>query len=446
MTTADYPSEIVIERWTSPPPCASAHVPGSKSLTNRALVVAALAKGPSILRGALDCEDTQVMVAALRNIGIDVKHDTASALITVHGCAGVIPSHQASLAVANSGTSLRFLTAILSTGQGSFHLDGSPRMRERPISDLLDALNGLGAKAKSDHDSGCPPVTIEANGLDGGSVFVRGDVSSQFLSGLLMALPAARQPTTVEVEGVLVSRPYVAMTLAVMESFGVTAANRDFRRFDVPAAAYFGRDYSIEPDASAASYFFALAAVTGGAVTVEGLGTSSIQGDMAFIDVLEQMGCTVKREPARTTVIAGPLRAIDVDMNAFSDTVMTLAVVALFARGVTRIRNVAHIRHKETDRIAALAAELRKLGARVDEFADGLAIEAPRPDRLHGEKIHTYNDHRMAMSFALAGLLIPGVTILDPGCVKKTYPDFWTDLEALRAGSRFNRPEPSAPA
>jgi 3-phosphoshikimate 1-carboxyvinyltransferase len=446
MTTASYPSEILVERWTDVPPRASVHVPGSKSLTNRALVVAALAQGPSLLRGALDCEDTQVMVAALRNIGIDVRHDTASALITVQGCSGVIPSRHASLSVANSGTSLRFLTAMLSTGVGTFHLDGSPRMRERPISDLLVALNGLGAKAKSDLGTGCPPVTLEASGLEGGSVFVRGDVSSQFLSGLLMASPAASQATSVEVQGVLVSQPYVAMTLAVMESFGVIAANRAFRRFDVPTAAYIGRDYAIEPDASAASYFFALAAVTGGTITVEGLGTASIQGDMAFVDVLEQMGCTVKREPARTTVVGGPLRAVDVDMNAFSDTVMTLAVVALFAQGVTRIHNVAHIRHKETDRIAALAAELRKLGARVDEFADGLVIDPPHPDRLHGEEIHTYNDHRMAMSFALAGLLIPGVTILDPGCVKKTYPDFWTDLQALRAGSRLNRPESSAPA
>jgi 3-phosphoshikimate 1-carboxyvinyltransferase len=446
MTTAGYPSEILIERWTSPPPRTTTRVPGSKSLTNRALAVAAMARGPSILRGALDCEDTQVMVAALRNIGIDIKHDTASALITVQGCSGVIPSRHASLGVANSGTSLRFLTAILSTGRGTFQLDGSPRMRERPISDLLDALNGLGSRAKSDLGTGCPPVTIEASGLEGGSVFVRGDVSSQFLSGLLIALPAAKDPTRVQVDGVLVSQPYVAMTLAVMESFGVTAANRAFRRFDVPTAAYMGRDYVIEPDASAASYFFALAAITGGAITVEGLGTSSIQGDMAFVDVLEQMGCTVKREPSRTTVIAGPLHAVDVDMNAFSDTVMTLAVVALFVRGVTRIHNVAHIRHKETDRIAALAAELRKLGARVDEFADGLVIDPAHPDRLHGERIHAYNDHRMAMSFALAGLKIPDVTILDPGCVKKTYPDFWADLEALRAGARLNRPEPSAPA
>ena len=357
------------------------------------------------------------------------------------------PRSQASLAVANSGTSLRFLTAILSTGQGTFHLDGSPRMRQRPISDLLVALNGLGAKAKSDLGTGCPPVTIEANGLDGGSVFVRGDVSSQFLSGLLMALPAARQPTTVEVEGVLVSRPYVAMTLAVMESFGVTAANRNFRRFDVPAAAYIGREYVDRARRVGGQLLLRPGRGDGGCRHRRRDWALRVFREIwRFVDVLEQMGCTVKREPAKTTVIAGPLHAVDVDMNAFSDTVMTLAVVALFARGVTRIRNVAHIRHKETDRIAALATELRKLGTRVDELADGLVIDPPQPDRLRGARIPTYNDHRMAMSFALAGLVIPGVTILDPGCVKKTYPDFWTDLETLRTSSHLNRPEPSAPA
>jgi len=445
MTTAGYPSQVAIEAWSGPPPRAVVQVPGSKSLTNRALIVAALADGPSILKGALDCEDTQVMAAALRAIGIEVEHNTTTEEIKVNGCSGMIPARAASLYVANSGTSLRFLTAILATGQGTFHLDGSARMRQRPISDLLLALNVLGAKARSDLGTGCPPVTIDAAGLGGGRVLVRGDVSSQFLSGLLLALPGSREPTTALVQGDLVSRPYVTMTLAVMEAFGVCVGNRDFRRFDVRPARYQGREYDIEPDASAASYFFALAAVTGGAITVLGLGTSSIQGDMAFVDVLEEMGCTVKREPMRTTMIGGPLRAVDVDMNAFSDTVMTLAVVTLFADGVSRIRNVAHIRHKETDRIAALATELRKLGARVDEHNDGLVIDPPSPAMLQGAPIATYNDHRMAMSFALAGLRIPEVTILDPGCVAKTYPGFWTDLERLRAGPHINLLVPSEP-
>jgi 3-phosphoshikimate 1-carboxyvinyltransferase len=244
-----------------------------------------------------------------------------------------------------------------------------------------------------------------------------------------MALPYAQQQTTVEVDGVLVSQPYVAMTLAVMEAFGVRISNRKFRRFDVLPARYRGRPYAIEPDASAASYFFALAAITGGTVTVEGLGARSLQGDMGFVDVLEHMGCRVARSANATTVTGGPLRGVDVDMNAISDTVMTLAVVALFAAGFTRIRNVAHIRHKETDRIAALATELRKLGATVDEQPDGLLIVPPAT--LTPARIATYDDHRMAMSFALAGVKSGGVTILDPGCVAKTYPGFWDDLARL---------------
>ena len=429
----EYPAELPIEPWSGAPPGTVIRVPGSKSLTNRALIVAAMADGPSVLTGALDSEDTRVMLESLRRLGIAVEHDPASATIRVPGCGGSIPAREASLEVANSGTSLRFLTAMLATGQGSYHLDGTPRMRQRPVADLLTALNGLGADAQSDLGTGCPPVTIRASGLDGGFAFVKGNVSSQFLSGLLMALPYSRDVTTVEVQGVLVSQPYVAMTIAVMEAFGVTIGNRKFRRFDVYPAHYRGREYPIEPDASAASYFFALAAVVGGSVTVEGLGGSSLQGDMAFADVLEYMGCTVSREPGRTTVTGGALRAVDVDMNAMSDTVMTLGVVALFADGVSRIRNVAHIRHKESDRIAALAAELRKLGAGVDELPDGLVIHPPPPDQLRGASIATYDDHRMAMSFAIAGLCIPGVTILDPGCVAKTYPVFWDDLQSLRA-------------
>ena len=425
----EYPPEITLTPWTGPTPPALVKVPGSKSLTNRALIVAALADGASTLTGALDSEDTRVMVDSLRNLGIQVEHDPASAVITIQGCANKIPRNEADLFVANSGTSLRFLTAMVSTGSGTFRLDGSPRMRQRPVADLLQALNGLGAVAKSDLGTGCPPLTVKASGLDGGYAFVKGDVSSQFLSGLLMALPYSRDTTSVEVAGVLVSKPYVDMTMAVMDAFGVRINNRKDRRFDVRPARYTGRTYSIEPDASAASYMFAAAALTGSTITVEGLGTGTIQGDLAFVDLLEHMGCTVAREKDATTVTGGPLRGIDVDMNAISDTVMTLAVVALFATGVTRIRNVGHIRHKETDRIAALATELRKLGATVEEHPDGLILFPP--DAITPARIATYDDHRMAMSFALAGLRVPGVTILDPACVAKTYPGFWDDLARL---------------
>jgi 3-phosphoshikimate 1-carboxyvinyltransferase len=425
----DYPPEITLTPWTGPTSSARVKVPGSKSLTNRALIVAALADGKSILTGALDSDDTRVMVDSLQRLGIRVEHDPATSVIKIQGCANKIPRNEADLYVANSGTSLRFLTAMVSTGSGTYRLDGTPRMRQRPVADLLRALNGLGAVATSDLGTGCPPIAVKASGLDGGYAFVKGDVSSQFLSGLLMALPFSRDSTSVEVEGVLVSKPYVAMTMAVMEAFGVRINNRKDRRFDVRPARYTGRPYAIEPDASAASYMFAAAALTGSTITVEGLGTDSIQGDLAFVDLLQHMGCTVVREKNATTVTGGPLRGIDVDMNAISDTVMTLAVVAMFATGLTRIRNVGHIRHKETDRIAALATELRKLGATVEEHQDGLILFPP--ERISPARIATYDDHRMAMSFALAGLRSPGVTILDPSCVAKTYPGFWDDLARL---------------
>ncbi|MFO0907928.1 MAG: 3-phosphoshikimate 1-carboxyvinyltransferase [Isosphaeraceae bacterium] len=358
-------------------------------------------------------------------------HDPEASTIDVAGCAGQIPNRKAELYVGNSGTSLRFLTALVALGSGTYKLDGNARMRERPVADLLQAINGMGANATSDLNTGCPPLTVHASGLDGGIALVRGDVSSQFLSGLLMALPYAREATTVEVDGVLVSQPYVAMTINVMEAFGVPVGNRKNRRFDIRPGRYKGRPYAVEPDASAASYMFALAAILGGSITVEGLGASSVQGDMGFVDVLEHMGCHVERTADATTVTGGPLRGVDVDMNAISDTVMTLAVVALFADGFTRIRNVGHIRHKETDRIAAVATELRKLGATVDEQPDGLLIMPPADGTIRPATIATYDDHRMAMSFALAGVKAGGVTILEPGCVAKTYPGFWDDLARL---------------
>jgi 3-phosphoshikimate 1-carboxyvinyltransferase len=427
-----YPPEITIDPWSGPPPVTSIRVPGSKSLTNRALAIAAMADGPSTLTGALDSEDTRVMIEALKALGIGIDHDTSTAQILIEGCGGRIPARHASLDVANSGTSMRFLTAMLATASGTYSLDGTSRMRQRPVADLLAALRELGVSVRSDLGTGCPPVTIEARGLEGRYCTVRGDASSQFLSGLLMASPYAKRTVTIEVQGVLVSQPYVSMTLAVMEDFGAKVGNRKFRRFDIHPTHYRGRTLPIEPDASAASYFFALAAITGGTITIPGLGTTSIQGDLAFVDVLEHMGCTVNRQADQTTVTGGRLRAVDVDMNAISDTAMTMAVVSLFADGISRIRNIGHSRLKETDRIAALAAELRKLGARVDDQPDGLIIEPadsalPRPAR-----IETYEDHRMAMSFALAGLKIPSVTILDPGCVAKTYPGFWDGLQSVR--------------
>lgn len=402
--------------------------PGSKSITNRALICAALADGESRLRGALDSEDTQVMIEALGQLGIRVRADRVNRELKVEGCAGRIPAGGGELYVANSGTTVRFLAAMLALGQGSFRLDGTARMRERPIQDLLDALAQLGVSATSENGTGCPPIVLAANGLAGGRATVRGDVSSQFLSGLLLASPYARQQVELLVDGVLVSQPYIRMTLAVMASFGVVVQESALTRFIIPQQQYSGRAYDIEPDASAASYFFGAAAITGGEITVDGLSRQSLQGDVAFVDCLEQMGCTVRYEADRITVVGGKLHGIDINMNAISDTVQTLGAVALFAEGPTTVRGVAHIRHKETDRIAALAAELRKLGATVDEFDDGLRIT---PGTLQPATIDTYLDHRMAMSLALVGLRQPGVVINDPGCTSKTYPTFFDDLSSL---------------
>lgn len=403
--------------------------PGSKSLTNRALICAALADGPSRLTGALDSDDTRVMIQGLRALGIAVQDSEAGRTLEVRGCGGRIPSSQADLFTGNSGTTMRFLAAVAALGQGTYRLDGVPRMRQRPIGDLLDALRQLGAEARSEAEEGFPPVRLRAAGLAGGTVEIAGQTSSQFLSGLLMAAPCARGPVTLRVRGPLVSQPYVRMTLAVMRAFGVEVPHTDLREFFIVPAQYKAIIYPVEPDASAASYFFAAAAITGGQVTVRGLSRNSLQGDVRFCDLLEQMGCRVEYEADAITVHGGrQLRGIDADMNDISDTVPTLAAVALFAAGATTIRGVAHVRHKETDRIEAVAAELRKLGATVEVFDDGLRIV---PGTLRGAEIFTYDDHRMAMSLALVGLRVPGVRILDPGCTAKTYPQYFDDLAAL---------------
>jgi len=417
-----------IEIQPTGPLRANIRPPGSKSITNRALVCAALAQGESLLTGALECDDTQVMIEGLRQLGLPVDHDRIARTLRVTGCDGHPPAASADMVLGNSGTTIRFLTAMVALGRGVYRLDGTPRMRERPIEDLLDALRQLGADATSETGNGCPPVRVRAAGLPGGRAEVAGNLSSQFLSALLLASPCAASDVVLAVHGELVSKPYVTMTLAVMRAFGVMTASDDFP-LRVPAPqSYHGRIYAIEPDASAASYFFAAAAIAGGNVTVEGLSRNSLQGDVAFCDCLRKMGCAVLEGDTQITVQGRPLRGIDVDMNAISDTVQTLGAVALFAEGPTTICNVGHIRHKETDRIAALATELRKFGAEIDERADGLRI-TPKP--LHGAAIDTYDDHRMAMSMALVGLVVPGVVIRDPRCTSKTYPNFFSDLASL---------------
>lgn len=430
------PDSIEIQP-SSQPIHATVRPPGSKSITNRALVCAALAAGKSTLRGALDSEDTRVMIAGLNSLGIEVVSADEGKTLTVTGCGGRLPASSANIFVENSGTTIRFLTALVTLGHGEYVLDGIARMRERPIGDLARALEQLGAKVRCQGEKACPPVQVVADGLSGGISRINGGISSQYLSGLMMAAPCASSQVVIEVEGTLVSVPYVAMTSAVMQSFGaLVEAKQDYSSLIVPNKSYLGTDYHIEPDASAASYFWAAAAVTGGEITVSGLSKTSLQGDVAFVECLEQMGCEVRYLDDSVTVIGHPLKAVDVDMNAISDTVQTLSVVALFAQGTTKIRNVGHIRHKETDRIAAVATELRKLGAEVVEHQEGLEITPPKAEQVAAlEKIaiDTYNDHRMAMSFAVAGLARSGVVINNPGCTVKTYPEFFTDFAAATA-------------
>ncbi len=432
-----YPDVLEIEPLERPPD-AIARIPGSKSITNRALVLSALYgdRDGCTLKGALFSEDTQVMVACLHELGFEISADWPKNTITVRRPGvDLIPSSDADLFVVNSGTTMRFLTAMVSLGQGRFRIDGIPRMRERPIEDLLIALRQLGVRsAESEHHNGCPPVIIKASGLQGGAVRIRRDLSSQFLSALLMVAPFARSPVVISTFGSSVSAPYIDMTARMMEEFGVVRG-KPFWWTDTPIAVptTAGQrisSYTVEPDASGASYFFAAAAISVGEVTVRDIDNASIQGDIAFVQLLEDMGCSVKWRSGAVTVNGGRIRGIAADMGDISDTVMTLAAVACFAEGPTTISNVAHIRHKETDRLAALATELRRLGAEVDEFADGLTIT---PRSLHGAEVETYNDHRMAMSMALIGLKVPGVVIKNPGCVAKTYPGFWEDLEKLRA-------------
>lgn len=406
--------------------------PGSKSLTNRALIVAALATGNSRLSGVLDSQDTRVMIDSLQRLGISVTHDPAGCTVDVSGCSGRIPGHAAELWLENSGTSIRFLTALCALGEGEYRLDGNSRMHERPIGALTRALTELGANVVCEHGNDCPPVMVKSQRLRGGHAHVLGEKSSQFLSALLMAAPAAEQEVILQIDGVLVSEPYVDMTLGVMAQFGVEVNTGQPGQYRIPPQSYRHNDYNIEPDASAASYFFAAAAITGGEVTVEGLTRWSLQGDVRFVEALEQMGCEVTYGPQSITLRGKPLRGIDIDMNAISDTAQTLAAVAPFADGVTHIRNVKHMRFKETDRILALANELRRMGLQVEETEDSLSIAPGSPQPT---TIETYDDHRMAMSFALVGLRAPGIRIANPECTAKTYPRFFDDLLQLCAAA-----------
>ena len=412
-------------------------VPGSKSITNRALVQAALADGPVMLTHALVADDTVYMVRALKDLGFQVEQDLKNLTVSVQGQGGRIPVDKASVFTGNAGTVMRFLSAAVCLGHGSYRLDGTERMRERPIADLTDALTAHGVQASCERNNGCPPVLIEARGLPGGRIKVDGSRSSQYLSGLLLAAPYALSPLELEVTGEFVSKPYVELTLRTMADFGVgaqTEGERLYRPFH--GAKYRAGQYAIEGDASNATYFLAAAAILGGRVAVTNLRADSPQGDAGFAMVLERMGCRVRKgflsggkgiEVSRDP--ATPLKAVRVDLNHMPDVAQTLAAVAMFAQGTTEIINVGNLRIKETDRLKALATELARLGAEVEEGPDSIEIT---PSKNLDAAVDTYDDHRMAMALTLVGLGRSGVTIKDPACVGKTYPTYFQDVEKLR--------------
>ena len=411
---------------------ATIEVPGSKSYTNRALLVAALANGRSTLTGALFSDDTRYMCEALRKLGVQIEADEAQATFHVNGNGGDIPVESTQLYIGNSGTTSRSLVSYVSLGHGKFVIDGDePMRRSRPISDLLNALTQIGVAARSQFDNGHLPVIVQANGLKGGKTRLDASKSSQFLTSLLLIAPYAKNDMEIEVVGTL-KTPYIDITTSVMDAFSVTVVNNTYRHFRIAGQqSYQPREYQIEPDASSASYFFAAAALTGGRVKVKHLHLNSVQGDVQFVRVLEEMGCHVSADTDGIEVI-GPerLHGIDVDMNALSDTALTLAAIAPFADSKTIIRNIEHTRWQETDRIHAMVTELRKLGVSVVEHRDGVEI---MPAPIVPVAIDTYRDHRVAMAFSLIGLRVPGIQICDPGCVSKTFPRFFRVLRRLYA-------------
>ena len=419
-----------IEVRPIPAPDARVFPPGSKSFTNRALACAALADGASRLHGWLDSDDTRAMIGGLRGLGVGIEEGGEGGALVVRGAGGRFAVPPGPIDCRASGTTLRFLTALSAAAPGQVALDGSARLRERPIRELANALEALGVPVRT--ASGCPPVEVRGGRLGGGEVEVDASRSSQFLSALLLVAPLAAGDVRVR-SGAIVSRPYVDMTLDAMRAFGIEVEERGANGFEVRRGQrYRPCGYRIEPDATAATYFMAAAAVTGGRVRVEGLSPDSRQSDVRFLDVLARMGCAVERGPDWMAV-TGPrrLRGVDADLNALPDSAQTLAVVALFADGPSAIRNVANLRLKETDRMAALETELEKLGAKVVLSGADILIDPPAKPRA--ARIATYDDHRMAMSFAVAGLATDGIAIRDPDCVSKTFPDFFERLAELGA-------------
>jgi 3-phosphoshikimate 1-carboxyvinyltransferase len=408
---------------------ATIRVPGSKSYTQRALIAASLANGHSFISGALISEDTGHLIHALRQVGINIHRKVCD--LDVEGTGGVLTAPKDPIYMGNNGTGIRLLTGAVCLGQGVFVLDGNDRMRERPIQPLVDALNSMGVYAVCVNEDGCPPVRIQTQGLSGGNIALAGGLSSQYLSSLLLAAPYASRDTHIHIMGSLPSKPYVKMTIDVMTRFGVDVHQGDDKSFSVPALqTYEPRDYPVEGDASSATYFMAAAAICGGTVRISNLNVHSSQGDLRFVDILKTMGCVVSQMGGGLE-ITGPLSNhgdLAFDLADVPDMVPALAVVSAFRKGRTVLKNIAHLRVKESDRIAALTSELRKTGVHVDERHDEMTVQGMP---TVGAIIECYNDHRIAMSFAVAGLGIKGIVINDPDCVKKSFPDFWEKLKAL---------------
>ena len=401
--------------------CGRVAIPGSKSYTNRALLISALADGVSRLKNPLLSDDTKYMVEALKEFGIQVQEEAGDLIVSGKGGQLMVPTKD--IFVGNAGTTMRFLTTFSALAKGKVRLDGDERMQERPIADLLDCLIQMGVKATSAYNNDCPPLEIEGEGIPGGKVKLAGDKSSQYLTSLLLSAPYFKNETDIIIEGDLTSKSYVDITLDIMKTFGVEVENHSYKKFSIQAnQVYEAQTYQVEGDWSSASYFLGAAAVTGGEITISGVETASVQGDAQFPDVLEKMGCNVKKSTHSLQLKGNPLKGITINMNNMPDTVQTLAVIALFAKGETLIEDIGNLKIKETNRIKALANELGKLGAEVEAGEDFLLI---RPGKYQGAEIETYNDHRMAMSFAIAGLIIPKVKIKNPNCVEKSFPDFF---------------------
>lgn len=406
-------------------------VPGSKSLTQRALIAASLAEGTSQLIGPLESEDTKYSSAALEQMGVVIKRDKTW---TIQGNAGVISPSEKPIFLGNNGTATRFLTSVAGLGNSTYTIDGDKRMYERPIDPLMSALKGWGVDIESVHGTGCPPLKIMGKGLAGGTTVLPEGKSSQYLSSLLLVAPYAKSPAILKVEGEVFSKPYVAMTLSVMADFGITVdCAADYSSFTIPQGCYKGREYRVEGDASNASYFWAAAAITGGRINVSNVPVPSLQGDSMLVPLLGRMGCEITRSGEGVT-LQGPetLHGITIDMADMPDVAPTLAVVAAFAEGTTVINNIAHLRIKECDRLSAVVTELSKLGVKIEEHDSSMVIHGEGGRGLTGAEIETYEDHRMAMSMAIAGLRVPGVKITGEGCVAKSFPDFWQRFDLLR--------------